>query len=206
MCHPFRLAKTIRIGRSLAALSLCASLGACLSGPPPVRYLLEPTNASSSSVPQAGRLESLGLATVVLPGYVRDSAITGRGEGRRLAIDEGAQWAEAPDVAVTRVLAESLRRHSGADVLIEPLPRGFDPQSRVEIVFDRLLGNRRGGVDIAGQIRLISGNGRKLDGVLPFRFGYRAPADGHDGFFSALAVGLDDAAKLIIDALDPPPA
>jgi len=206
MPEPIRL-RTASARQLLKATCLVLSLGlsACASGPPPIRYLLEPaTPRAAATEPTA--LQSVGLATVTLPGYVRDSAITGRGEGRRLIIDERAQWAEAPEVAVTRVLAESLRRGSGADVLVEPLPRGFDPQSRIEIVFDRLLGNRRGGVDIAGQIRLISGDGRALERVRSFRFGYSAPTEGHSGYFAALAVGIDDLAKLIIDELTDTPA
>ena len=189
----------------LAVLPLLLLLGGCLSGPPPVRYLLEPAPVDPSAVSlpaSTGALpDALGLRTVALPGYVRDSAITGRGEGRRLLTDETAQWAEAPDAAVTRVLAESLRRRSGEPVLIEPLPRGFDPDTRIEVIFDRLLGNRRGGVDIAGQVRIVSGDGRQLERIVPFGFDYRAEGDGQTGYFAALAVGLDDLARLIVETL-----
>lgn len=191
---------------NIAVATLVAlSLTACISGPPPTRYLLEPF-MTTEVVPSQASVESIGLAALVVPGYVKANSIARRGAGATLVFDDSSQWAEDPDAALTRALAESLRLQSGADVLIEPLPRGFEPQARVEVVLDRMLAESGGVADVSGQVRLISGNGRELLSVFPFRLLQRGRGKGYDGFFDALAIGMDDLARLIIKALESKPA
>lgn len=196
----FHLTFTYRVALARVSVLVSLLLSACISGPPPIRYLLEPS-ITVDSQPDTPVLSSLGLATVVVPGYVKANSIALRGEGAKLVLDEGSHWAEDPDAALTRTLAESLRLHSGADVLVEPLPRGFDPQARIEVVIDRLLAQPGGIADVAGQLRLISGDGRQLIVVLPFRLLQRGRGDDYDGFFDALSVSMDDLARLVIKAL-----
>ena len=186
------------------ALALAAALAAgCASGPPAPRYLLEPA-AVDRVEPLPRALDALGLETVTLPGYVEDSSVVGRGPGGTLAIDEGARWSEAPDAALTRTLAESLRLRSGASVLVEPLPRGFEPEARIEIVVDRLLRDEGGGAELGGQARLVAGDGRSLLSVRTFEI-VRPGRDTSDAaFFEALAIAVDDLARLIVAALRAP--
>ena len=191
-----------------AAVALAAVLAAglatgCASGPRAPRYLLEPA-AVDRVEPLPRALDSLGLEIVTLPGYVEDSSIVGRGPGGVLSVDEGARWSEAPDAALTRTLAESLRLRSGASVLVEPLPRGFEPEARIEIVFDRLLRDAGGGAELGGQVRLVAGDGRRLLSVRTFELA-RPGRDASDAaFFEALAIAVDDLARLIVTALRAP--
>ncbi len=184
---------------------LAMSLSACVSGPPPTRYLLEPL-ATTAMDTNTTELDAIGLATLVVPGYVKDNSIARRGIGATLVFDESSQWAEDPDVSLTRTLAESLRLQTGADVLVEPLPRGFEPHVRVEVVLDRLLAESGGVADMSGQVRLISGDGRDLLSVFPFRLLQRGRSDGYDGFFDAIAIGMDDLSRLIVAAVKPRPS
>ncbi len=202
MHHPNHRPRTL-------AFALCiASVGAgCASGPPAPRYLLEPAPAGGvQELP--GALDSLGLATVALPGYVVDSSIVGRAAAEPmlgpLDIDTGAQWSESPEAALTRTLAESLRLRSGASVLVEPLPRGFDPEARIEVVFDRLLRNASGGAEMAGQVQVIAGDGRELISVRGFELARPGADDSDASFFEALSIAIDDLARLILDAVSTP--
>ena len=188
-----------------AALAALAALAGCSSGPPAPRYLLEPAAVARVEAPARAR-GSLGLETVSVPGYVEDSSVAGRGAGGALRIDTRAQWSEAPETALTRALAESLRLRSGAPVLVEPLPRGFDPEARVEVVFDRLLRAEAGGAELAGQVRLVSGDGRRLLSVRPFELARPGRDGSPDAFFEALSIAVDDLARLVVAALDDAPA
>ena len=186
---------------ALAAATLWAA--GCASGPRAPRYLLEPA-AVDRVEPLPRALDSLGLETVDLPGYVEDSSLVGRGPDGTLAVDAGAHWSEAPDAALTRTLAESLRLRSGASVLVEPLPRGFEPEARIEIVFDRLLRNGSGGAELGGQARLVAGDGRRLLSVRTFEITRPGRDDSDAAFFEALAIAVDDLARLIVAALRAP--
>lgn len=192
-----------RAARLGVALACAAAASGCASGPPAPRYLLEPAAVDGMrALPRA--FDSLGLAAVSLPGYVDDSSVVGRGEGGRLDIDDRVHWSESPEAAITRTLAESLRLRSGASVLVEPLPRGFEPEARVEVVFDRLLRGVDGGAELGGQVRLVAGDGRRLLSVRPFEFA-RPGADASEGaFFDALSIAVDDLARLVLAAVRVP--
>ena len=175
----------------------------CASGPRAPRYLLEPA-AVDRVEPLPRALDSLGLETVALPGYVEDSSVVGRGAAGTLVVDGGARWSEAPDAALTRTLAESLRLRSGASVLVEPLPRGFEPEARIEVVVDRLLRGASGGAELGGQVRLVAGDGRRLLSVRTFELARPGRDDSGAAFFEALAIAVDDLARLIVAALRAP--
>ena len=81
--------------------------------------------------------------------------------GSQVSLADRERWAEQPRDALSRLLGDRLSLLSDATVLAEPWPRGFDPQVRVEVVFDRLLREASGGAEMAGQISLISGDGRR---------------------------------------------
>lgn len=198
---PSRAAPTIvAVGAALLAL------GACSGGPAPRLYVLEPVvsapeTRAATEVPGIA-LDALGISLVTLPGYARDPRIASRDAGNEISVDDAHRWAEEPDEAITRVFADRLRHHAGATVLIEPWPRNFAPNARVELVFDRLLREPSGGVDAAGQIRLVSGDGRDVLDVRTFRLsrsvGSTAPGD----WFRAVARLLDDLARMTVDTLD----
>ena len=200
---PRRAAGFAAPAAATAFAALLALAAGCASGPPAPRYLLEPA-AVDGPAPAARERPALGLETVAVPGYVEDSSIAGRGEGGALVTDTGARWSEAPETALTRALAESLRLRSGASVLVEPLPRGFEPGARIEVVFDRLLRTAEGGAELGGQARLVSGDGRRLLSVRPFEL-VRPGRDGSAAaFFEALSIAVDDLARLVVGALNSP--
>ena len=186
--------------RALGCLLALLSLGACGGGPAPRLYVLEPVLADAGLLPP-DTLDAIGIAVVSLPGYARDARVASREAGNRIVVDDAHRWAEDPDEAITRALAERLRAHAGATVLIEPWPRNFAPDARVEVAFDRLLREPSGGVDAAGQIRLLSGDGRDVLDVRPFRLSRPAESSAPGDWFGAVARLVDDLARTAVDAL-----
>lgn len=187
----------------LTVLLTVAVLGmsACSSGPPPRLYLLDAVAAGPTDDSLTSSLTALGISQVALPGYASDPKIASNlGDGLIVLLD-GQRWAEEPEDAITRLLAERLRARATATVLVEPWPRDYQPQARVEVVFDKLLNEVDGGAHLAGQIHLISGNGRSLLQSVPFDF--RAPGrfSNIPDFFKAVALGVDDIARIAVEAL-----
>jgi len=177
-------------------------LGGCGSGPPPKLYLLEPVYdlALENEPPN---INAIGLAVVTLPGYATDPRIASRDAATRLTQDDNHRWAEAPEDAITRVLADRLRGATEANVLVEPWPRGFDPQARVEVVFDKLLRESTGGVEMAGQISVISGDGRRVLAVDTFQLVHYGDSTDPTAYFLATSAGINDIARLSTESMRP---
>lgn len=190
-----------KMKKLLVAVALCLTVVACSSKPPAKMYLLEPVFdlQAEQSVPG---VSALGLAMVGLPGYATDQRIASRGSNSRVILDDDHEWADAPEEAITRVLAHRLQDIADADVLIEPWPRGYNPQARVEVVLDRLLREETGGAEMAGQIRIIAGDGRRVLAVTRFKFIHYATSREPSVFFAAVAAGLNDVARMITSELN----
>ena len=86
-------------------------------------------------------------------------------------------------------------------MLLEPLPRGFEPVARVEIVFDRLLRTAAGGAQASGRILLLSGDGRQLVDVLPFELERSAESRSPTAFFLTLSGMIDELARSALERL-----
>jgi uncharacterized lipoprotein YmbA len=184
-------------------LTMCL-LSGCGSGPPPRLYLLEPVQALDQPIqtPGSGKaLISLGMSPVILPVYANDAQIASLASDGTVTLDNSRRWAEEPGDAISRVLADRLRAHSAATVLIEPWPRDYAPTARIEVLFDRLLREPLGGAEMSGQIQLLSGDGRRLLKVLPFQIVHYGSDTDMRVFFYALSLGIDDIARMAVQAL-----
>lgn len=185
-------------------LAAALFLSGCVSGPPPKLYLLEPVvslEADEGDAALAANINRLGISTVGLPGYASDERIAGLGPDGSVFQDDRHRWADSPDDAITRVLADRLRTYANATVLIEPWPRDFNPAARVEVVFDRLLREPLGGVDMSGQILLLSGDGRSVLKAMPFQFVHYGHSTDKTVFFTATSLGVDDIARMAVRTL-----
>lgn len=178
---------------SIIALSTLV-LAAC-SGGPPVKYLLEPV-VDARQVRTPTQAQNIGLAVVKVPGYANSAPIASRVGGTRIVVRDQHQWAEDPDAAITRVLANRMRAYTGGNVIVEPWPRGFEPEARVEFDFDKLLRDERGGAEVSGQLRVISGDGREVIAVRSFQVLHVAHGDKIEDFFHALSLAINDIARL----------
>jgi len=197
----WRLAGLIgSILRATVMMSVCFVSVACSNGPPVKLYILEPV---VDAQPQAKSSISsdIGLAVVKVPGYTSDERIASRIGRTRIELSDDHQWAESPDEAITRVLANRMRAFTGGSVIVEPLPRGFDPQARVEFDFDKLLRDERGGAEVSGQLRIISGDGRDVLAVRSFQVVHDASGMAREDYFAALSRAINDIARLALFTL-----
>lgn len=179
---------------SIIAFSALVLTG-CGSGPAAKLYLLEPVvDAQQTRTPT--QAQDIGLAVVKVPGYADSKPIASRVGGTRVVVNDRHQWAEDPDAAITRLLANRMRAYTGGNVIVEPWPRGFEPQARVEFDFDKLLRDENGGAEVAGQLRVISGDGREVIAVRSFQVLHEAGGNNLEDFFKALSLAINDIARL----------
>ncbi len=169
---------------------------ACSSGPAPKLYLLEPVFEASTQL-ESSDIKAIGLSTVVLPGYASDDRLASRVGGSQVVHDDHVKWADSPDEAVTRVLANRLRYYLGAQVVVEPFPRGYEAQVRVEVVFEKLIREPSGGTEMSGQIRISSGDGKQLNALKSFQIVRYGKSQLPDAFFEATSLGLNDISLIV---------
>lgn len=188
----------------LIALLACllVVVSACGGGPPPKLYLLELPATDISESPSS--IDALGIAQITLPGYATDERIASLSSAGVVSQFNDHRWAEEPEVAITRLLAEQLEQHGAKTVLQEPLPRDYKPDARVEVNFSRLLREKHGGASLSGQIQLLSGDGRSLLQLIAFDFAVLGESTGSREYFRAVATGVDEIAQMAIEALTTP--
>lgn len=179
---------------SIIALSAWVLAG-CGSGPSAKLYLLEPV-ADAQQTRTPTQAQDIGLAVVKVPGYANSKPIASRVGGTRVVVSDRHQWAEDPDAAITRLLANRMRAYTGGNVIVEPWPRGFEPEARVEFDFDKLLRDENGGAEVAGQLRVISGDGREVIAVRSFQVLHESGGKNLEDFFKALSLAINDIARL----------
>jgi len=179
---------------------VCMILAACSSGPPPKQFILEPMlDPVNESDPPA--VEAVGLAEVTVPAYANEQRLASRDLQQQIVYNDDIKWADSPDEALTRVLANRLRYYLEANVIVEPLPRGYDPEARIEVQLDKILREATGGAEMSGQIRIISGDGRDMLAVKTFQFVRYANSRDPNAFFIAAAAGVNDIARMVADLL-----
>jgi len=187
------------ISRALV-LIVCVLVAGCSSGPPPKQFLLEPVlDLVNDNNPPA--IDAVALAEVTVPSYASDHRLASRDIQHRIVYDEQVKWADSPDEALTRVLANRLRYFLEANVIVEPWPRGYEPQARIEVQLDKLIREASGGAELSGQIRLISGDGKTMIGVRTFQFVRYANSRDPNAFFVAVSAGVNDISRMAADAL-----
>jgi len=186
----------------LSVVCVVLSLMSCVGGPAPKQYLLEPVyDVANESIAPA--ISAIALAEVSVPSYAKDDRLASRSKDFEIEYDTESQWAESPQDALTRVLANRLRYYLESNVVVEPWPRGYEPEARVEVQFDKILREETGGAELAGQIRIISGDGRSMLDVRTFQLVRYANNLNPNAYFAAVSAGVNDISRMIADSLRP---
>lgn len=189
-----------RVNLLFVSLVVSVLMMSCSSGPAPRQYLLEPVlDPVNESDPPL--ISAVALAEVTVPAYATDNRLASRDAQLQIVYEEQVKWAESPDEALTRVLANRLRYYLEANVIVEPWPRGYEPEARIEVQFDKVLREATGGAELSGQIRIISGDGKKMIDVRTFQFVRYANSRDPNAFFMAVAAGVNDISRMAADAL-----
>lgn len=176
--------------RSLLLAALALALAAC-SGP---AYHLLPEPAPAPS--RASSVGSIVVADLNLPSYAAAIEIPTLTGPETLQLDKKALWADVPQRALTRSLAQALDDRLSARVSTEPWP-GFDaPGLRVEVSVDRMVGSAATGLEFSGQYALVSPTSGRL--VALDRFALTVPPTAQDaGLLAVYARAIDALADRI---------
>lgn len=169
-------------------------------GSPAKLYLLEPI-ADEQQPRNPTQVKNIGLSVVQVPGYVNAKPIASRVNRTEIVLDEDHHWAELPEESITRLLANRMRVYSGGTVLVEPWPRGFQAQARVEVQFEKLLRDEHGGAEVSGQIRIISGDAKNVLSVRSFQIVHDAQGSRRQDFFVAFSRVVNDLARMATDSI-----
>ncbi len=186
----------VAILRCLVSVSVLC-LAACGS---PNRYLLDMTD-NKQVVQGQSDFQRIGLQKVSLPDYARGEKIASLMAGSAILQDDKNRWAESPEDAIARSLAAAIGRGLSAVVLVEPYPRGLNPDLQIEVRFDRFVRDQTAGVaSLSGQFIVSSGDGRQVIHIESFAGNYRLSSEGYGGYVDALKEGLAELANTINQA------
>lgn len=181
--------------------TLAVGLAGCSTSTEPAYYLLGPAGLATTEAPQSAPSgQIIGLRELALPLYVRRTQIASVGADGAVTLSDDHRWAEEPPRAATRVVGRTLTALTGNTVVIEPWPTGIEPNVRVDIEVDYFAGSLGGELQLAGQYRIVRG-----DGTPPTTRGFRlveeAAGDGYDQLVQAHRRALEALARLIFEEL-----
>ncbi|WP_424931557.1 PqiC family protein [Amaricoccus macauensis] len=161
-----------RLGVGAAALALL--LSAC-SGPD---YYLMPAQ-SQPAIRGAAPTRSVVVTDISLPAYAEALEIATLEDNGAVKLQGNASWGDEPRRGFTRHLAAALALRLGSQVGTDPWPAFADePDYRVEVTTDRLIGREGGTVDFEGQYFIL----RVASGSIAYsgRFDIEVPVSGPD--------------------------
>ena len=132
--------------RKLFLLALLWPLAACSANPN--LYLLEGAPVVNQLRTFAKLIE---VRQVDLPQYVQASEMLLRGEDGVVRTQQNDLWADAPDRALTEVLARALDDRLSADVAGDPWPFDVPADLRLTVKVQQMIGTAGQGLRFSGQ-------------------------------------------------------
>lgn len=175
----------------------CAAVGACSPGPAPSLYFLDAAPSPANYTADAVRV---GLAEISLPAYARKVQIANRTRDHRIVQDDDHRWAAPPAEAISDALANALEAQLAGPVVPRPYPRGFQPDLRVRVAFDRFLRSDDGAAELAGQYFIIGAADEDV-GIRRFQITAAADDESYEAYMRAVADGLGALAADIAASL-----
>jgi uncharacterized protein len=161
---------------------------ACSSNAPTRFYALTPI-AAAKPASVLDRKLTLGLETVVIPGYLDRPQIVTRETPERFVLGEFDQWAEPFQGLVTRTLAEDLYQRTNAkEVTILPQSRGTPLDRVVEVVVLR-FDAEGGAVILKADWSIFDRNEKELAGG---RFETQSPVSS-SGDYAMIVAAMSEA-------------
>ena len=166
----------MRLGSAMTALALL--LSACGSGPD---YYMLPAQGRPP-VQYPAPVSGIVVTEISLPSYADALEIAALQENGALKLERGVSWADEPRRALTRHLAAALAARLVTQVTPDPWP-GFstDPDLRVDVAADRLIGSEGGGVDFEGQYFIVRSSTGSIFASERFRINVPPQGAGYGG-------------------------
>lgn len=179
------------------AIALCialATLAGCTSDADIARVMLE-ADTSTTRVNVAP--DYIEVRTIALPLYAKAEQIPVLAADGSVRVTDKQVWADAPDAALTSMLASNLAQITSATVAAEPWPLEQYPDARIEVRVDQLIASLGGVLKFNGTyfVTSVSGNARER----AERFAFEVPVAGED--YIALSRANAQAVRLLSEAI-----
>jgi uncharacterized lipoprotein YmbA len=177
--------------RPLLALAATLALAACGSAD----YYLVPPPAGGAA--RAGSAGSVAIADMSLPAYAETVEIAVLTDTGAAQLSKSALWADTPRRALTRHLVAALQARLAAQVATEPWPAFDQPDLRLEVFVDRMIGAPEGPFQFSGQYVIVSNLSGRV--VSSDRFAINLPPQGagYQGLIDAHARAVEVLADQI---------
>lgn len=178
--------------RNFLLIVLLWPLAACSANPN--LYLLE-------SAPTGDQLRTVAtlieVTQIDLPQYVQANELLLRGEDGVVRTQKNDLWADAPDRALTEVLARALDERLSADVAADPWPFDVPADLRVSVKVQQMIGTTGQDLRFSGQYFL--GATSIGDLTIANRFDFSIPLT--DGSLQVLSFAHTQAISRLADQI-----
>lgn len=134
--------------KSALLMIAAAALAACSSPEDTARFVLSPPPVAEQVPNRIGRVE---VRDVQLPDYAAGQEVGWQTPDGAIRSNPQNVWADTPQRAVTRTLADQIGRVSGATAIAEPWPFAEPPSRRVEVRVSDMIAGPDGIFRLRGQ-------------------------------------------------------
>lgn len=177
--------------RSLLLLLAALGLAACAGKAD--YYLMPPAGGAD----RQGSAGSVAVADMSLPAYAETVEIAVLTDTGAAQLSKDALWADTPRRAMTRHLVAALQARLSAQVSTEPWPAFDQPDLRVEVFVDRMIGAPEGSFQFAGQYVIVSNLSGRILSSDRFAFTLPPQGPGYQGLIDAHARAVEALADQI---------
>lgn len=184
----------MKFSRTIATVLTLAALAGCTSDADIARVMLE---ADTSTARVRGAPAFIELRTVALPLYAKAEQIPVLTKDGSVRVTSDQIWADAPDAALTSMLARNLAQITGSTVAAEPWPLEKYPDARIEVRVDQLIASLGGVLKFNGTYFVTSVSGDLREKAE--RFAFEIPVAGQD--YIAVSRANAEAVRLLSEAI-----
>ena len=180
---------------AIFAITLGLSLGGCSSSGPKTHYyaLFAGTSVAGYTGSSAGRYPlgkpklTVGVGPVRLPEYLDTSALVTLAGRQQISVSGRHAWAGDLEQSITRVVADELSRLWQVDgVWAFPWDNRIRPDYQVDIVIERLIGQRAGELQLQANWSLKNKNAKTRLLFDKVAFTHTAASDSYEDYVVAM--------------------
>lgn len=174
---------------ALLILGIMLMTGCGIGGTSPSTrfYILKPLDIAETAQTPKATGETVGIAQVVLPGYLDRPQIITRTAGHLITLADYDHWAEDLADNINQVLVEQISSIRPNDSIIaHPWPRHHKVNKQIKLNILRFDGMQGGKTELKGSWFLLNGRGDQV--ISSHRFQYHDQAE--NGNYEALVASL----------------
>jgi len=196
-----------RVRSLLLGATVAVTLSGCLgtvSSRPTQLFVLTATETAVESGIRATNLR-LTVGRIRLPERLNRPQIVTRSGPNEVRADDYAQWAEALEKSVPRVLSENLAKRTGTDqVFVSPWPSPIESDLRLEGSILEFEGDREGKVSLVVRWRWVRADGSEAQPLRASGYVVTAADSSTEALVAAMSQALGALSDDLAAALEAP--